>query len=223
MREEINRVMPHYLAFNAHRELNLSQQRPSPLPSYNPSVCSSTRCYDCRSCTSRPITSKLHPLINLQWTQASSMLRPYYGCHSQRPRIHHCHRPHALPSKSVVENIRSSCLVAWHTNDGCSVQRTLCNSTQTRNLRPWEQDIDSEVGETGRNSFHYVEIRSLHMVDRIRHSDEMNKGNDASFQHASRLTFGPENSFEHSIWVRNTRSRFFKRCSTSRSGLRMTL
>ena len=98
----------------------------------------------------------------------------------------------------------------------------ILHKRHARNLHPWEQNIDSEVGETGRNSFHYVENRSLQMVDRMRHSDEMNKGNDASFQHASRLTFGPENSFEHASWVRNTRSRFFKRCSTSRSGLRMT-
>jgi hypothetical protein len=98
----------------------------------------------------------------------------------------------------------------------------ILHKSSSRNLRRWEQDIDSELGETRWNSFQSTENRSMQMADRTRRSDEIVIEDDASFQHASRLTFGPKNCFDHASWVENIRkSRSFRRCSTSRLELTM--
>jgi hypothetical protein len=79
--------------------------------------------------------------------------------------------------------------------------RTLCDSTQETRSQPLGTRCRFRDRRNGPEPVSLRGNRSLQMVDRIRHSHEMIKGNDASFQHASRPTFGPKNSFEHACWV----------------------
>lgn len=92
-------------------------QGPSNLPScpstHHPPLRFSPRSQHRRGCTTRSITSKLHPMVHLQRKQAPSVLRPNYGCQPHCFWIHHCPLSHSVECKPVVENIRCANVVHW--------------------------------------------------------------------------------------------------------------
>jgi hypothetical protein len=76
-----------------------------------------------------------------------------------------------------------------------------------RHLRPWEQSVDSEMGDERRNSYQSTENRSIQMADRAGQYDEMEKGESASL----RYTFSPKNSFDSVSWISKYQKKPFLR------------
>lgn len=81
----------------------------------------------------------------------------------------------------------------------------IMHHSHARNLRPWEQDIDSEHGsKPHRDSYASTENRGVQMASRTG-GDELDsstvKGDEASFRPSSMQTFGPKNSFDDASWV----------------------
>ena len=70
-----------------------------------------------------------------------------------------------------------------------------------RNLRPWEQVLDSEPGGGGRSSFASTADRTFQMASRTGNYDDTD--DDNSFRSSSMSTFGPRNDWEHASWVEN--------------------
>jgi hypothetical protein len=77
----------------------------------------------------------------------------------------------------------------------------ILHHSHARNLRPWEQDLDSEMGEERRDSFASTANRTVQMASRTGNYDDMDKGDDASFRPSSLQFFGPKNSFDEASWV----------------------
>jgi len=76
----------------------------------------------------------------------------------------------------------------------------ILHHTHARNLRPWEQDIDSETGDSRRNSFASTVNGTLQMANRTVDFDESKE--TANFRHSHLQPFGPRNNyFESEDWV----------------------
>jgi hypothetical protein len=85
----------------------------------------------------------------------------------------------------------------------------IMHHSHTRNLRPWEQELDVELGENRRDSTSSTAQRDVTMASRTGHyedSKEDIKGDDASstFRPESMQTFGPKNSFDSASWISKT-------------------
>jgi hypothetical protein len=207
MREEINRVMRHYLVFNAPRELNLSHK-------------DRALCFHALQQTTHP--SALQPAVTIAEAALRGQSHPNFIrwsiCNGNKPRAFFVrtmgvsHIAFGFIIAIVLTLSRASrwwrifAAPVWWIGISTTVAsyKGLCvvlHKSHARNLRPWEQDVDSELEETRRNSFHSVENWSVQIADRARHSDEMVKRDGVNFQHCSRLTFGPKNSFDHESWV----------------------
>ena len=62
--------------------------------------------------------------------------------------------------------------------------------------------MDSEMGDTRRNSFSSTAQRDVQMASRTGDYDDLDKGDDASsFRPASFQTFGAKNSFDDAQWI----------------------
>lgn len=78
----------------------------------------------------------------------------------------------------------------------------ILHHTHARNLRPWEQGLDSEIGERRRNSFE-SSANNVQLASRTGNYDDMDKVDaTASLRHSKLQPFGPRNStFEGEAWV----------------------
>jgi hypothetical protein len=78
----------------------------------------------------------------------------------------------------------------------------ILHKSHVHNLRPWEQDVDVETGESPRNSFASTENRDIQMASRTGKYDDTDSERDGeSFRVVSLQTFGPKNSFDSAEWV----------------------
>jgi len=77
----------------------------------------------------------------------------------------------------------------------------ILHHSHARNLRPWEQDVDSENAEVRRDSFGSTANRTVQMASRTGNYGDLDKDDVASFRPSSLQTFGPKNSFDTASWV----------------------
>jgi hypothetical protein len=207
MREEISRVMCHYLAFNAPRELNLSHK-------------DRALCLHALQHTTHP--SALQPAVTIAEAALRGQSHPNFIrwsiCNGNKPRVFFVrtmgvtHIAFGFIIAIVLTLSRASrwwrifATPVWWIGISTMVAsyKGLCvilHKSHARNLHPWEQDVGSELGETRRSSCQSVTNWSVQRADRTRQSDKIMKGDAVSFQHSSRLTFGPKNSFDQESWV----------------------
>jgi len=213
MREEINRVMRHYLAFGSPRELNLSHK-------------DRALCLHALQHTTHP--SALLPAVKIAETALRGQSHPNFVrwsiCNGNKPRVF-------FVRTMGVSNIlfgfviavlltlsrasrwwRIFAAVEWFIGISTMVcaYKGLCiimHHSHTRNLRPWEQELDVELGENRRDSTSSAAQRDITMASRTGHYDDSSKedvkGDDASsvFRPESMQAFGAKNSFDSASWV----------------------
>jgi hypothetical protein len=212
MREEINRILRHYLAFTAPRELNLSHK-------------DRALCLHALQHTTHP--SALLPAITIAEATLRGQSHPNFIrwsiCNGNRPRVFF------VRTMGVTNTILGFIIAILLTVSGASrwwrifaavewflgistmvaAYKGLCvilHKTHARNLRPWEQEMDSEFGE----------IRATDtQVAAAEESEETEKGEYGkrpTFRPTSMQTFGPRNSFEGKTW----RERYEKKLLVSK-------
>jgi hypothetical protein len=211
MRDEINRVMRHYLAFTAPRELNLSHK-------------DRAQCLHALQHTTHP--SALLPAVNIAEAALRGQSHPNFIrwsiCNGNKPEIFFVRTmgiAHIILGFVVAILLILSKASRWYRIFAAPVwfigfstmvaaYKGLCvilHKSHARNLRPWEQDLDSEMGESRRNSFSSTENRGVQMASRTdKYNDtDSDKGDkdDMSFRPSSLQTFGPKNSFDNAPWV----------------------
>jgi hypothetical protein len=210
MRDEINRVMRHYLAFTAPRELNLSHK-------------DRAQCLHALQHTTHP--SALTPAAQVAEATLRGQSHPNFIrwsiCNGNKPRVFFVRTMGIsnitigfliaiiLTLSGVSRWWRIFAAVEWFIGISTMVAayKGLCvilHHTHARNLRPWEQEVDSELGSTQRNSFASSAHRTLQLASRIGdYDDNDNKVDETtSFRNSSLQPFGPRNStFESEAWV----------------------
>ena len=79
----------------------------------------------------------------------------------------------------------------------------ILHHSHARNLRPWEQEFDSEIGEMRRHSSETSANRIIQLASRTGdNEDEHGENGDASSYRPSTMqTLGPKNSFDDAVWV----------------------
>ncbi|KAM3079388.1 hypothetical protein ACMFMG_005820 [Clarireedia jacksonii] len=208
MREEINRVMRHYLVFNAPRELNLSHK-------------DRTLCLHALQHTTHP--SAFLPALKITNAALRGQSHPNFIrwsiCNGNRPRVF-------FVRTMGISNTLLGFLIAvlltlskasrwWRIFAGfqwflgittlVAAYKGLCvilHSTHARNLRPWEQLYDTEIDEERRSSFSSTAQRRIQMATRVGDFDETTAKDDGrSFRSQSMQSFGPKNSFENEEWI----------------------
>jgi hypothetical protein len=208
MREEVNRVMRHYLAFTSPRELNLSHK-------------DRAACLHALQHTTHP--SALKPAVTVAEAALRGQSHPNFIrwsiCNGNKPRVF-------FVRTMGVSHIAFGFIIAlfltlsranrwwrifaapmWFIGFSTMVAayKGLCvilHHAHARNLRPWEQDFDSEMGESRKNSFSSTEQRGVQMASRTGDYDDLDKGDDASsYRPISLQTFGAKNSFDDAVWV----------------------
>lgn len=214
MREEINRIMRHYLAFTAPRELNLSHK-------------DRAQCLHALQHTTHP--SALAPAAQIAEATLRGQSHPNFIrwsiCNGNKPRVF-------FVRTMGVSNIAFGFAIAilltlsrasrwwrifaaleWFIGISTMVAayKGLCvilHHTHARNLRPWEQDLDSEIGETRRNSFE-SSGNNVQLASRTADYDDIDKVDEtASSRHSNLQPFGPSNSsFEGEAWVKRYEKR----------------
>lgn len=206
MRDEINRVMRHYLAFTAPRELNLSHK-------------DRTACLHALQHTTHP--SALAPAARIAEATLRGQSHPNFIrwsiCNGNKPRVF-------LVRTMGVAQIAFGFLIAlfltlsnlsrwwrifaapvWFVGFSIMVAayKGLCvilYKSHMRNLRPWEQDVDSELGESRRNSFDSTHNRNVQMASRTDYHNEAKE--TPSFRQSSMQPFGPRNNYiDNEAWV----------------------
>jgi hypothetical protein len=208
MREEVNRVMRHYLAFTSPRELNLSHK-------------DRAQCLHALQNTTHPSAFKSAVTIAeaaLRGQSHPNFIR-WSICNGNKPRVF-------FVRTMGVSHIGLGFLIAillilshasrwWRIlaapvmfvgfSTMVAAYKGLCvilHKSHTRNLRPWEQDFDSEMGDTRRNSFSSTAQRDVQMASRTGNYEDLDKDNDnASFRPTSFQTFGEKNDFQEALWV----------------------
>ncbi|KAL2071526.1 hypothetical protein VTL71DRAFT_12761 [Oculimacula yallundae] len=209
MREEINRVMRHYLAFTAPRELNISHR-------------DRAQCLHALQHTTHP--SALAPAVNIAEAALRGQSHPNFIrwsiCNGNKPRVFFVRTMGVsnilfgfviaiiLTLSSVSRWWRIFAALEWFIGISTMVAayKGLCiilHHSHSRCLRPWEQDLDTEMGETNRNSFASTENRTMQMADRMGGFENKARDEDdgASFRPSTMQTFGPKNSFENATWA----------------------
>jgi len=209
MRDEVNRVMRHYLAFNCPRELNLSHK-------------DRALCLHALQHTTHP--SAFLPAINIAEAALRGQSHPNFIrwsiCNGNKPRVF-------FVRTMGVSNIILGFLIAilltlsrasrwwrifasleWFIGISTMVAayKGLCiimHKSHARNLRPWEQDMDSELGDSRRNSYASTANRNVQMASRTGNYEDMDSAKDdrSSFRPTSLQTFGPKNSFDGAAWI----------------------
>jgi hypothetical protein len=208
MREEINRVIRHYLTFNAPRELNLSHK-------------DRALCLHALQHTTHP--SAFLPALKITNAALRGQSHPNFIrwsiCNGNRPRVFFV-RTMGISNTLfgfVIAVLLTLSKVSrwWRIFAGLqwflgittlvAAYKGLCiimHSTHARNLRPWEQLYDVEINEEGRSSFSSTAQRRIQMASRIGDYDESTTKEDgSSFCSPSMQSFGPKNSFEDEIWI----------------------
>ncbi|CZS87946.1 hypothetical protein WAI453_000334 [Rhynchosporium graminicola] len=209
MREEINRIMRHYLAFTAPRELNISHK-------------DRAQCLHALQHTTHP--SALAPAVNIAEAALRGQSHPNFIrwsiCNGNKPRVFFVRTMGvsniiigfviaiALTLSKASRWWRIFAALEWFIGISTMVAayKGLCvimHHSHARNLRPWEQDIDNESKEMHRNSFSSMENRAVQMASRI--GDYNGKLGDeedaASFRSSTMQTFGPKNCFDNATWA----------------------
>jgi hypothetical protein len=214
MRDEVNRVMRHYLAFNAPRELNLGHK-------------DRAQCLHAVQHTTHP--SAFKPAVKIAKAALRGQSHPNFVrwsiCNGNKPRIF-------FVRTMGVSNIAFGFIIAvfltlsnvsrwWRIlaapmffigySTMVASYKGLCvilHHSHTRNLRPWEQDFDSEMGESRRHSFSSTAQRGVQLALRTGHYEDLNKEEESSiFRPVSHQTFGPKNSFDNAQWFENYKKR----------------
>lgn len=205
MREEINRVMRHYLIFGSPRELNLSHR-------------DRALCLHALQNTTHP--SALAPAVTIVEAALRGQSHPNFIrwsiCNGNKPRVFF------VRTMGVVHTIFGFVIDILLTLSGASrwwrilgapmffiglstliaAYKGLCvilHHSHARCLRPWEQDSDSELGEGRRDSFGSTANRSTQMASRTGTYEDMKE--DASYSPSSFQFFGEKNSFDSASWV----------------------
>ncbi|KAH8687866.1 regulator of G protein-like protein [Tricladium varicosporioides] len=216
-REEINRIMRHYLAFTAPRELNLCHK-------------DRALCLHALQHTTHP--TALLPAIKIAEAALRGQSHPNFIrwsiCNGNRPRVF-------FVRTMGVSNILLGFLIAilltlsklgrwwrifaaieWFLGISTMIcaYKGLCilmHFNHGRNLRPWEQEeLDAELGELEKRSSSSTAGRETQMSRRTGHYEDSMKGGygDENNSHKfSMNAFGPKNSFESASW----RSRYEKK------------
>ncbi|KAH6712985.1 regulator of G protein-like protein [Leptodontidium sp. MPI-SDFR-AT-0119] len=168
MREEIIRVMRHYLAFTAPRELNISHR---------------DRAHYLHALQHTTHPSALAPAVKI----AEAALRGQSHPNFIRWSICNGNKPRAFFVRTIgVANI-TLCFVITTVLTLSIVSRwwrifatvewfgfAFLHHSYARNLRPWEQDLDSEIGDMRRNSSASTENRAVQMSSRMGdHEDQI--------------------------------------------------
>lgn len=208
MREEINRVMRHYLAFSGPRELNLSHKDRG-------------QCLHALQHTTHP--SALAPAARIAEATLRGQSHPNFIrwsiCNGNKPRVFF------VRTMGISTIILGSLVAVLLTLSGASrwwrilsavlwfigistmvaAYKGLCvilHHSHSRNLRPWELDLDSEMGE--RSSVESTVDRTMQMADRTGDfQDKDSKIDDAAgFRNPNLSPFGNRNSvYVHEPWM----------------------
>jgi hypothetical protein len=208
MRDEVNRVMRHYIAFNSPRELNLGHK-------------DRASCLHALQHTTHP--SAFKPAATIAEAALRGQSHPNFIrwsiCNGNKPRVFFVRTMGVshiafgfiiailltLSNASRWWRILAAPMFFVGYSTMVAAYKGLCvilHRSHTRNLRPWEQDIDSEMGQSRRNSFSSTAQRNVQMASRAEDYDDLAKGDDASsYRPASLQTFGPKNSFDDAMWV----------------------
>jgi len=209
MREEINRVMRHYLAFTAPRELNISHR-------------DRARCLHALQHTTHP--SALEPAVKITEAALRGQSHPNFIrwsiCNGNKPRVFFVRTMGVTNStfgfiiaivltlSSLSRWWRIFAAIEWFMGISTMIAayKGLCvilHHSHARNLRPWEQDLDSEIGDMRRHSSESSENRTFQLASRTGdHEDEHREdGDGSSYRPSTMQTFGPKNSFDDAIWV----------------------
>lgn len=208
MREEINTVIRHYITFGAPRELNLSHK-------------DRAICLHALQHTTHP--SALAPAVKIVEAALRGQSHPNFIrwsiCNGNKPRVFFVRTMGVLhtgfgfiiailltlSSVSRWWRILSAPMFFIGLSTLVAAYKGLCvilHHTHARNLRPWEQDLDSELGEGRRDSFESTANRTVQMASRAGNYDDLDMGDDASTSRSSSLQFfGPKNSFDDASWV----------------------
>ncbi|KAI0999137.1 hypothetical protein K3495_g9057 [Podosphaera aphanis] len=201
MRDEIDRIMHHYIVRNSPRALNLSPM-------------DRARCLHALQHTTHP--SALSPAFNIANLTLQGQSHPNFIrwsiCNGNKPRVLFLRTSGILSIligflatilmilSGLNRWYRIFILIPWFigltmliaTHNGLCI---LLHQTRVRDVRPWEQFVfDQETGE-GRSSFY-----SSSNPNGVRQSTELVKTVDShliKFQ-----TFGPRNSYENESWVK---------------------
>ncbi|KAG4429789.1 hypothetical protein IFR05_014725 [Cadophora sp. M221] len=186
MREEINRVTRHYLAFTAPRELNISHS-------------DRAHCLHALQHTTHP--SALTPAVKNAEAALRGQSHPNFIrwsiCNGNKPRVSSVSRwwrvfaaiEWFIGLSTMIAAYKGLCLILHHSH--------------ARNLRLWEQGLDSEIGDMRRDSSAITENRAVQMASRTDdHKDQArDEGGGASYRPSTMQTFGPKNSFDEAIWM----------------------
>ncbi|KAF7874126.1 hypothetical protein EAF04_002798 [Stromatinia cepivora] len=203
MREEVNRIMRHYLAFNSARELNLSHK-------------DRALCLHALQHTTHP--SALSPAVIITEAALRGQSHPNFIrwsiCNGNRPRIFFVRTTGVsstlfgfviaillvLSSSSRWWRVLAS--LQWFLGIATLVAsyKGLCiimHKSHSRNLRPWEQTLQHDAdGENERHSFENSSQRRIHMA--IRTGDDHDKQIDGTMisQSSTLSSFGPKNDVQ---------------------------
>ena len=205
MREEVNRIMHHYLAFNSPRELNLSHKQRA-------------ACLHALQHTTHP--SALIPAFSIVEAHLRGQSHPNFIrwsiCNGNKPRVFFVR---TMGVSNIVFGFLIAILLTLSTASRwwriiASIEWAIGFSTMVaaykgicvimhhkhdRNLRPWEQNLDSELGAGGRSSFASTADRTIQLASQTGNDDDID--DDHSFRPSSMSTFGPKNEWEHASWV----------------------
>lgn len=207
MRDEINRVMRHYITFGAPRELNLSHK-------------DRALCLHALQHTTHP--SALAPAVAIVEAALRGQSHPNFIrwsiCNGNKPRVFFVRTMgvlHAAFGFVIALFLTLSAVSRWWRifaapmwfigfSTLVAAYKGLCvimHHSHARNLRPWEQDLDTELGEDRRDSFSSTADRNVQMASRTGKYEDLEKGDDVSFRASSLQFFGPKNSFDDASWV----------------------
>ncbi|APA16092.1 hypothetical protein SS1G_10234 [Sclerotinia sclerotiorum 1980 UF-70] len=203
MREEVNRIMRHYLAFNSARELNLSHK-------------DRALCLHALQHTTHP--SAFSPAVVITEAALRGQSHPNFIrwsiCNGNRPRIFFVRTTGIsttvfgfvigilLVLSSVSRWWRVFAGLQWFLGIATIVAsyKGLClimHKSHNRNLRPWEEILQHDADEENeRHSFETSSQRRIHMA--IRTGDDHDKQMDgtAISQSSTLSSFGPKNDVQ---------------------------
>ncbi|KAI9643900.1 hypothetical protein NHQ30_007251 [Ciborinia camelliae] len=202
MREEVNRIMRHYLAFNSARELNLSHK-------------DRAACLHALQHTTHP--SAFLPAVAIAEAALRGQSHPNFIrwsiCNGNRPRVFFVRTVGVI--STLLGFVIAALLVLsgasrwWRISAGLQLfigvtvlmaaYNGLCiimHQSHTRNLRPWEQILLHEGDEeSGRHSFENSSQRRIQLATRTGDHDKTT--DEISFSQAPMLSsFGPKNDTE---------------------------
>lgn len=207
MRDELNNVARHYLAFNSPRELNLSHKDRSDT-------------FAGLQHTTHP--SALLPAVKIAETTLRGQSHPNFIrwsiCNGNKPKIFFVRTmgvSHIILGLAIGVLLTLSSASRWWRIFAAPVMfvgfstmiaayKGLCvilHKSHVRNLHPWElPDLDEEAGR--RSSYDSTAgNRTIQLADRAETYAESDNKSISKFRPSSLQTFGGRNSFEDEDWV----------------------